>query len=321
MNRILCLPAPIISPYFATTAILAVAIFCCSFFIAAPVAHASGLTEPQIQSILNLLSSFDVDTETVGAVDAILHGTTAPAAVRVQSYNLEPQMAPMEDPYLVSAAVNQAGFELGTQVSAVLMAPFQFVTDALTNIFVEAGVGQPAALALSQPQRLPKPGDDMGSSSMRKDPMMGTSTPPRDKDMGTSTRPATLTEEQAAHIAKELQSYGIDKQRIQVALKILTVPPPQDQNHKDDSSQKIGSTTMQKPPRPSDLGSTTRPMPPVRPAPASTSSQLQSSAGSVLQFIADYSDEFNDNLAAVMTAPFAVATDALGDILFPSLQR
>jgi hypothetical protein len=46
------------------------------FFAVAPQAHASSLTEPQIQSVLNLLAAFNVDSTTVANVDSILHGRT-----------------------------------------------------------------------------------------------------------------------------------------------------------------------------------------------------------------------------------------------------
>ncbi|MES2202996.1 MAG: peptidoglycan-binding domain-containing protein [Patescibacteria group bacterium] len=143
MSRILCLPAPIVSPYFATTALLAVVIFCCSFFFAAPIAHAEGLSPKQMSVIQGLLSTYGVPDGKIKAVSAILKGGP----------------------------------------------------------------------------------DEHSSSTLR---------------------------------------------------------------------TQMGSTTPPKPPRP---------------APASTSSREQSSAGSVLQFIADYSDSFNDNLAAVVTAPFAVLSD------------
>ncbi|MHB8710208.1 MAG: peptidoglycan-binding domain-containing protein [Minisyncoccota bacterium] len=45
---------------------------------ASPAQHPSGLTSSQIQSILSLLTSFNVDTATIANVQAILSGTTAP---------------------------------------------------------------------------------------------------------------------------------------------------------------------------------------------------------------------------------------------------
>ena len=43
------------------------------FTAAAPRAHASALTEPQIQAILNLLTAFNVPAATIANVNAILH--------------------------------------------------------------------------------------------------------------------------------------------------------------------------------------------------------------------------------------------------------
>jgi hypothetical protein len=51
---------------------LLLAIWCA---LLAPKASASGLTEPQIQAVLGLLTSFNVDQATVSNVNAILHGT------------------------------------------------------------------------------------------------------------------------------------------------------------------------------------------------------------------------------------------------------
>src|SRR3989344_6359233 len=42
------------------------------FFAAAPQARAAGLTEPQISAILNLLSAFEVDQQTIVNVEGIL---------------------------------------------------------------------------------------------------------------------------------------------------------------------------------------------------------------------------------------------------------
>ena len=169
MSRMLCLPAPTLSPYFATTAILAVALFCCSFFFAAPVAHAA---EPQGQQTLT------------------------------------PKQLAVVQALLATYGVGEGKIKA---VSAVLV------------------------------EMPPKANGEHASTTPRPPQGIGSTTPLRmDEKQGTSTRPV--------------------------------VPPP------------------------------------PRPAPTSTSSKLQSSASSVLKFVDDYSDSFNDNLAAVVTAPFKLAT-------------
>lgn len=45
----------------------------CLFAVSVPPAHAAPLTEPQIQAILNLLTSFNVPQATVNNVNVILH--------------------------------------------------------------------------------------------------------------------------------------------------------------------------------------------------------------------------------------------------------
>lgn len=65
---------------FLWTAALLLSVLCCYSSLLAPRAHAASLTEPQIQSILSLLTAFGVDQATIINVDGILHGTaTAPS--------------------------------------------------------------------------------------------------------------------------------------------------------------------------------------------------------------------------------------------------
>ena len=61
-----------------------IAAIACSFFVfAVPKAEASGLTEPQIQAVLNLISSFGADQATVANVEAALRGTTPPPSTPI----------------------------------------------------------------------------------------------------------------------------------------------------------------------------------------------------------------------------------------------
>src|SRR5581483_488925 len=73
MTRVLCLPAPTVSPYFATA--LAVALISFSaFFFGAPQAHAAELTAQQVDAILSLLQSFGAEQATINEVAADLGG-------------------------------------------------------------------------------------------------------------------------------------------------------------------------------------------------------------------------------------------------------
>jgi hypothetical protein len=75
----------------------------CCFFAAAPQAHASNLTEPQIQSVLNLLAAFNVDSTTVANVNSILHGSTPEADKGCTS------CAPSVAPHIDSTSAKAAG--------------------------------------------------------------------------------------------------------------------------------------------------------------------------------------------------------------------
>lgn len=78
------------NPARALVSILITGLFALSLLFAvmpAP-AHAASLTEPQIQAILSLLVSFDVDEATISNVDAILHNKSTPTA-NTQTGNTE----------------------------------------------------------------------------------------------------------------------------------------------------------------------------------------------------------------------------------------
>ena len=53
----------------------------CFFAVSTPQVRAADLTEPQIQAILGLLSSFDANATTVGGVEAALRGTGEVGAI------------------------------------------------------------------------------------------------------------------------------------------------------------------------------------------------------------------------------------------------
>ncbi len=61
-----------------TLYVIGVAAVVCVFATAVPQARAAQLTETQIQAVLNLLASFNVNQSTIDGVDAVLHGDTSP---------------------------------------------------------------------------------------------------------------------------------------------------------------------------------------------------------------------------------------------------
>lgn len=75
----------------------------CFFAVSVPRVQAAQLTEPQVQAILNLLTSFDVDSETVGAVEAALR---APAGTVLGTTTATTCDAPV-------ITVPQTGYALG----------------------------------------------------------------------------------------------------------------------------------------------------------------------------------------------------------------
>ncbi len=116
----------------------------------------------------------------------------------------------------------------------------------------------------------------------------------------------TLTPKQMQTVQMLLDTYGVPQDKIKAVSMILGGPRLQ-----EGAASSTASSTQWR--MDGEHGSSTRPMMPPPPRPGFEGGP-QSSAGSVVQFVADYSDAFNQNMAAVASAPFSLSVDSLTNI-------
>lgn len=129
----------------------------CFFAVSVPRVQAAQLTEPQVQAILNLLTSFDVDSETVGAVEAALRApqgavlgtSTIPLANNTRLKVFSPAAVTIGSVYDVSWR-HESGPTLEELVAAFPNATGEII--AYNNNF-SLGVAQTIAKSVS-PRRL-----------------------------------------------------------------------------------------------------------------------------------------------------------------------
>ena len=124
----------------------------------------------------------------------------------------------------------------------------------------------------------------------------------------------TLSPKQMQTIQMLLDTYGVPQDKIKAVSAILAGPRQQESVATSTSPRPQmmgGFNASSTQPIDGEHGSSTRMMPPRPPRPESGGPQ--SSLDSAAQFVADYSDAFNQNLSAVAAAPFEVYVPIMTD--------